>query len=111
MNEIEKIAERYCIPPELIEEMAQSGGEEFACLDLRTRLIGVRMILGKLFGKEGIICTLTILWVLLVSLVDQISVCHITGEDEDSVMFMMENAGIHPIKVSVAPWIRKEKDK
>lgn len=27
----------------------------------------------KLFGKEGIICTLTILWVLLISLVDQIS--------------------------------------
>ena len=97
MNEIEKIAERYCIPPELIEEMAQSGGEEFACLDLRTRLVGVRMILGKLFGKEEFF-----------SLDD---VCHITGEDEDSVMFMMENAGIHPIKVSVAPWIRKEKDK
>ena len=94
MNELIKIAERYHLPPELIEEMMQSGGEEFACLDQRARLIGVRMILGSLFGKEEFF-----------SLDD---VCHVTGECEEPVLGLMKELGIDPVRISIAPWLRKE---
>ena len=94
MNELVKIAERYHLPPEIIEEMMQSGGEEFACLDQKARLIGVRMILGNLFGKEEYF-----------SLED---VCHVTGESKEDVLDLMKESGISPAKVSIAPWLRKE---
>lgn len=93
-KQIKDLAARYAdcgISEDIILEMMDDHGKPSG-LDNRTKLIGVRMCLGMEFNRQE-----------LFSLGD---LDHVTGETEEGVMELVKEAGITPITITAAPWLR-----
>lgn len=90
-HEIKLLAERYAdcgITEESIRELMDQDAD----LDDRAKLIGIRLGLGHEFHREELFS------------VDDL--CHVTGETPDEALTRMREAGVSPITVSPAPWLK-----
>ena len=90
-KQIKDLAARYAdcgIDEDIIRKMMDDGDNPSG-LDDRAKLIGVRLCLGMEFDRQE-----------LFGLDD---LTHITGESREEVMKSIQEAGVTPIFVSVAP--------
>ncbi len=90
-REIKLLAERYedC---GITEEIIRNLMDKKADLDDRAKLIGIRLGLGHEFHREELFS------------VDDL--CHVTGETPEEALTRMREAGVSPITVSPAPWLK-----
>lgn len=93
-KEIKSLAARYtdCGIDEQIIRAIMDDGETPSGLDDRTKLIGIRMCLGNEFNRQELFS------------VDDL--CHVTGETPENAMKMMQEAGVSPIRITPAPWLK-----
>ena len=93
-EQIQALALRYSdcgIDESIIREMMDDHGKPSG-LDGRAKLIGIRMALGMEFSRQELFS------------VDDL--CHVTGETPESAMKMMQEAGVSPIQITPAPWLK-----
>ena len=93
-EEIKSIAARYadCGIDEQIIRAIMDDGETPSELDDRAKLIGIRMCLGNEFNRQEYFS------------IDDL--CHVTGETPEDAMKMMQEAGVSPISITPAPWLK-----
>ena len=93
-KEIRSLATRYadCGIDEQIIRAIMYDGETLSGLDERAKLIGVRMCLGNEFHRQEYFS------------VDDL--CHVTGETPEEAMKRMQEAGVSPISITPAPWLK-----
>ena len=93
-EQIQALALRYSdcgIDESIIREMMDDHGKPSG-LDERAKLIGVRMCLGNEFHRQEYFS------------VDDL--CHVTGETPEEAMKRMQEAGVSPISITPAPWLK-----
>lgn len=93
-KQIKELAARYadCGIDESIIMTMMCDGHKPSGLDDRAKLLGVRMCLGNEFNRQEYFS------------VDDL--CHVTGESEEEVLLRMKEAGVAPVTVSPAPWLK-----
>lgn len=94
-KQIKDLAARYAdcgIDGAVIREMMGRPSD----LDARAKLIGVRMCLGMAFNRQEFFT------------LDDLA--HVTGGTKDAVVKQAQAAGISPISISPAPWLKEGRE-